>query len=703
MFRSTLNAFFLFLIIGACRLVSPLAAEESSVELIPFPDTAVEKKMFSQNGTVTRLEGDRLQLTLRPKEKGSWIGFGRSRFGYPQDWSGYAFLALKMTNPNPVRQDFVVILKAGEDRKYGAVRLEPNQTARVLVATGGGSEIVGLKGQPPHPMIRPADEVADMSGWNFDPTKVESFAISSRDKEVTVVLERAELTGNASVKPEKFVDRFGQFTGADWPGKVHEVSEFAARREDERKDREQHPRMPGLSKWGGWADGPRLEATGHFRTAKHEGKWWLVDPGGQLFWSSGIDCVRLASRPSQVGGRKQLFSWLPEKDDPLARFFSDKGRLYDFFQANLCRKYGEDFAEVYYHTVAARLQSWGVNTLGNWSDYPEMARLEKLAYTVALRYQAERFVARDFIKAGKSKKKWFPDPFHPGFVPSLTAGMNEQLGECRGDPWLLGVFIDNELDWGHGSARISATVLGNPAEMPVKQAVLAHLRERFEGIEALNRELGTGFAGWSDLEKPIELTPEQRKRGEKIFADLDSRIAGKYFAGCREAMDQALPGVLYLGPRFHGNCSEEVMRVAARYCDVVSFNIYEELPGDRNADELARELDFPVIIGEWHFGATDRGMFHPGLRPALDQEDRASKYAAYLRAAVAAGWCVGAHWFQYIDQPLTGRFDGENYAIGFIDVSDDPYPEMITAAREVHAGMYPLRAGREKQQNLPKP
>ena len=31
-------------------------------------------------------------------------------------------------------------------------------------------------------------------------------------------------------------------------------------------------------------------------------------------------------------------------------------------------------------------------------------------------------------------------------------------------------------------------------------------------------------------------------------------------------------------------------------------------------------------------------------------------------------------------------------AIGFIDVTDDPYPEMIAAARQVHGEMYPLRA-----------
>lgn len=90
------------------------------------------------------------------------------------------------------------------------------------------------------------------------------------------------------------------------------------------------------------------------------------------------------------------------------------------------------------------------------------------------------------------------------------------------------------------------------------------------------------------------------------------------------------------------------------YCDVVSFNIYEETPSGRTADELATELDFPVVIGEFHFGSLDRGMFDLGLRRAKDQADRAEKYAAYIRQAAVAPWCVGAHWFQYLDQALVG-------------------------------------------------
>jgi hypothetical protein len=63
-----------------------------------------------------------------------------------------------------------------------------------------------------------------------------------------------------------------------------------------------------------------------------------------------------------------------------------------------------------------------------------------------------------------------------------------------------------------------------------------------------------------------------------------------------------------------------------------------------------------------------------------------------IRPAGRSVWAlpafVGCHWFQYVDQALTGRFDGENYNIGFVTVTDTPYPEMVEAAREVNVTVY---------------
>ena len=47
-----------------------------------------------------------------------------------------------------------------------------------------------------------------------------------------------------------------------------------------------------------------------------------------------------------------------------------------------------------------------------------------------------------------------------------------------------------------------------------------------------------------------------------------------------------------------------------------------------------------------------------------------------------------------MDQPATGRRDGEDYNIGWIDVTDRPYPELVAAAKATHAKIDALHSGK---------
>jgi hypothetical protein len=66
-------------------------------------------------------------------------------------------------------------------------------------------------------------------------------------------------------------------------------------------------------------------------------------------------------------------------------------------------------------------------------------------------------------------------------------------------------------------------------------------------------------------------------------------------------------------------------------------------------------------------------------------------YAHYLRSVANNPDFVGTHWFQYVDEPLTGRtLDGENGHVGFVTVADLPYKGLVAAAREANQAV--LRA-----------
>ena len=61
-----------------------------------------------------------------------------------------------------------------------------------------------------------------------------------------------------------------------------------------------------------------------------------------------------------------------------------------------------------------------------------------------------------------------------------------------------------------------------------------------------------------------------------------------------------IAGDPYLGCRFHGHIDASLIQVAAKYCDVISYNVYEEPNGRLN--QYRGKVDMPFIIGE--FGVT---------------------------------------------------------------------------------------------------
>jgi len=641
--------------------------------------------------------GKCLRITFGCRAPYPNIRFEPKRAGFVADWSQWGALSLTLLNPSdkPLTIGLRIDSLAASDRgRQATTEIAPRQEKRVLMPLRPRASITGMIGQPPIAGTDATDFILNPTDTAFDAAKIRSFQlfVGKPKHPSTVVLKRAELRAMPDGPKVPFVDRFGQFNGASWPGKLESESDFGRRREQERAAIAKLPAIPGRSAFGGWAAGPRLEATGRFRVQKEGARWWLVDPEGRLFWSSGVTGVRL-NNATQIASRENFFEWLPRQGDPQARFFGGgaKNRTFDFFASNLLLKYGPEFEREFFDISTRRLVSWGFNTIANWSDERSWA-LHRVPYTVPVQSGGPTFVVAERLKAGKPWVRSFPDPFDPAFSKRLDARL-AALAHLKDDPWLLGVFIDNELPWIEGSPprRLAAAALALPANRPVKAALLKRLRSSNASPAALNAIFGTHFASWEEADRPWALDAAQLKNAETALAGLDAAIAEQYFRTCRDALGRHLPGALYLGCRFH-TYNREAIATARKYCDVVSFNIYGYSPSERAADEHATEMDFPAIIGEFHFGATDRGMFHPGLRRTENQADRAKKFSAYMGEAAAAPWCVGAHWFQYLDQPLTGRGDGENYNIGFINATDDPYPELSEAAREFHTTLYKKRS-----------
>ncbi|PPA02266.1 beta-agarase, partial [Pseudomonas sp. MWU12-2312b] len=91
----------------------------------------------------------------------------------------------------------------------------------------------------------------------------------------------------------------------------------------------------------------------------------------------------------------------------------------------------------------------------------------------------------------------------------------------------------------------------------------------------------------------------------------------------------------------------------------------------------------PVLITEFNFGSTDRGPYWGGVTQLAKEEDRGPAYANFLKQALSEPSIVGVHWFQYLDQPVTGRLlDGENGHFGLVGITDLPFQGFVDSVRK---------------------
>lgn len=476
-----------------------------------------------------------------------------------------------------------------------------------------------------------------------------------------------------------FIDKFGQFKYRDWPGKIHSDEDLAKAREKEEADLASHPAPDGWDKYGGWADGPQLEATGRFRTQKVDGKWWLVDPEGHLFWSHGVlrispgNAVTPLCAPG-LEDRSKWFEGLPSRDDPeFGRFYDTFDPLlgsyyeargidghYDFSSANCYRKYGPDYMAVYGDLCHRRLRSWGMNTMANATE-PSITGMHRTPWCDRI-----EIVSKPMSSSAKILWWSLPDPFDPSFREEIDRQLLARSEELK-DPWCIGFFVDNEHAWGDGT-HVTECALDAPEGAAVKQALRAFLKKRYGKVIPFGQMTSDDKMAFNDV------------------------VIEKYYSTIREEFDRLAPGLLYLGCRFGGHPgNSRVIEIGAKYCDLLSYNIYKY---NLDCFTLPEGIDKPVMIGEFHFGATDRGLFHPGQVWTENQEDRAECYKDFVRSALEHPNIVGTHWHQFSDQAATGRFDGEDFQVGFTDVCDTPYYETVNAARETGGKMYTTRYGK---------
>ena len=563
----------------------------------------------------------------------------------PSDWTGYDFLVLEMKASSPQRF-FLTFYSSDRVQQRqmhplanvwirAAVPLQfyrqPNRTGFDLASVGKvarNSFWIGTGGGYGPLNAVEAIGVTMLAPLGKPTLDIRSVQLSKEDP------------GSDILDKKPVVDEFGQWIPADWPGKVKSLGQL---------EKEWAAEEAGLGeggfgycKYGGYSN-TKARATGFFRVEQVDGRWWFVDPDGHLFFSTGSTGMGSGGGDARMRGREDFFSAMPPVE---AAPVPGRAPQTGFYGCNLARRHGADAKTKWIDLAIRRLESWGLNTIGNWSD-SRLWDTDRKAYVVNLRGWA--------METGYMG---MPDVFSDEFPKIAGKAAAEQCGPRKDDPYLLGYFIANEPPWPGRESLVVDTILERPPG-------------------AIQREAKAFLAGGD--------TPERRK--QFVYRAFD-----RYLEVIDAAIRRYDPNHLNLGLRFGGGVPPAEMLRASQAFDVYSMNVYATSVNAKVMGEIYRVTGRPIIVGEFHFGVPGRGLA-AGLVQVRDQAERGTAYRYYVEQAAAFPAFIGASWFQWVGQPSTGRMGGENYNIGLVDVTDRPYRELIDAMKTTHRRLQDVHRG----------
>jgi hypothetical protein len=568
--------------------------------------------------------------------------------GLPLDWSSFGFLTFEVNSSTTQRFELRLYDSAGVRR----LTIQPFQgawfRASVPLVHFQKRNTQGMDMAAIGKTARPGYWIG-FSGSVGTIKHVDSLGVIMRQPidSQTLEIRNVRLTMSAEdtiFGPLPLVDEFGQWIPADWPGKAKSINDLKTAWNQEETTLQ--PMDFNLSKYGGFL-GTKAKATGFFRVEKVDGKWWFVDPEGHLFYSHGSTCIGTRSEISRLHGREYIFAALPPANE-LAIPGQDLGQggNSSFYVWNLYRRFGSGWYQKWMDLTVRRMKSWGLNTIANWSD-TTLGCSHRIPYVATLSGWG--------IESGVMG---MPDVYAANYASKVDSAAARQCAHKKNDPFLLGYFIGNEQPWPGRELELINTVLEGEAT-PMQ----AELKKYLEGGD----------------------TPELRK----IFI---YNTFSKFIGIVNAAIKKYDPNHLNLGIRYGGSPPDDLIK-ASRGFDVFSLNIYGYVPNQNTLQKIYDLTGLPIVIGEFHFGTPGRGLA-PGLAQTRSQEERGIAYRYYVENAAAFPALIGTHWFQWMDQPNTGRNDGENYNIGFIDVTDRPYNEMVNAAKETFQRLFEVHSGK---------
>ena len=429
------------------------------------------------------------------------------------------------------------------------------------------------------------------------------------------------------------------------------------------------------------------EATGFFRSLKRDGRWWIVDPTGHAFYAIGTDHCRYTGHWCQQLG------------------YAPYGKRNDAKWAS---------SDAWALRATERLKSWGFNLLGAGNGHE--CRYKGLAHT-------------DFVSFGSMfsefddiclKVHWtgFPNVFSPRWPSYCDRRARDACRDNTNDPWLLGYFLDNELEWygkSHTEWGLFEEAMKKPPEHTAKQALLGYLKGKYPTIEQFNEAWGTQVASF---DAGLQMEALSGPNADTVKADkigFVRLVADEYFKHTTAAIRKYDPNHMIIGCRFAARAPAGIWDICGNYCDIVTFNYYGRVdmnqgtaPGHvETFTDYYQQAQKPLMITEWSFPALDSGLpckHGAGMRVDT-QAQKAECFRIYQEMFFRLPFMVGSDYFMWVDEPAQGISDTfpEDSNYGLVDEHDRPYYTLTAMAKKVNGTAYELHDGRFAQIGVRQP
>jgi hypothetical protein len=385
-----------------------------------------------------------------------------------------------------------------------------------------------------------------------------------------------------------------------------------------------------------------------FSIQQREGNYWLIKPDGERFFSFGVCVVNMGQARQDFNPTNPAYA--------AYQHYSDSNQ--------------------WANATLRRLKSWNFTTIGGWSDFAAIKRCNvDVAFTPVLHLGSTAGVP------------WW-DMWDTNIIARMHRIARDQIVPLRDDPRVLGYYTDNEMGW--WNAALFKMTLEHAPTSGQRQRLIKLLCEIYhDDWSALLKDFeAEGVQSFEELHRGGVVYLRPGGDGIRAYRRFLGLIAERYYSLVHEIVRTYDSRVLILGDRYQSFYYPEVARACANHVSVVSANLnaaWNDGTFPRFFLDTLHELTTkPLFVSEFYMCASqnrsgdrnDHGIFPT----VTTQRERAVGFRHSVEAFLRVPYVVGADWFQFYDEPGQGRYDGENFNFGLVDIRGQPYKELTKVA-----------------------